>query len=228
LKTLRILSGGAAEGLVKRVMPAFRQECGFDIVGSFGAVGDMAARAKSGEAVDVLILSESLIAELAKTGLVDPKSLRPIGAVPTSVAIRSGDKPPAISTGDSLRSTLLSAPALFTPNIETATAGRRVSWMLDRMGIRDQLQPKLKIYPNGTTAMAAMASSGIVGAIGCTQATEILSTSGIERIGDLPEDYALSTVYVGAITPSSVNTEAAARLLSMLATSTERPSLGFI
>lgn len=228
MNTLRILSGGAVERLVGRVAPALKQELGFDIAGTFGAVGEMAARASAGEPVDVLILSQSLIAELVEAGIAEAGSQRPVGVVPTSIAIRSGDPPPAVATADALRSALLSAPALFTPNIETSTAGRRVKWMLERMGVQDQVRPKLKIYPNGMSAMAAMAASPVAGAIGCTQATEILGTPGIRRIGDLPGDYALSTTYVGAIARSSVHAGPAARLLSMLATSADRAALGFL
>ena len=39
---LNILSGGAAQGLVGSLAPAFKAQTGLDIAGEFGAVGAMA------------------------------------------------------------------------------------------------------------------------------------------------------------------------------------------
>ena len=48
MKTVRLLSGGAAHGLVEQVRPAFEAATGCTIDGVFGAVGAMKARLLSG------------------------------------------------------------------------------------------------------------------------------------------------------------------------------------
>ncbi|MEP9376420.1 substrate-binding domain-containing protein [Aquabacter sp. CN5-332] len=224
---LRILSGGAAEGLVGRTAPAFETETGFHVAGTFGAVGVMAAKLRQGEAADILILTRALIDELAGEGRVDAASAVDLGAVPTSVAVRNGDPVPEVSTGDKLRAALLAAPALFSADIETATAGRHVAWTLKELGIWDEMSPKLKVYPNGATAMAALAASGIPGAIGSTQATEILNTAGITLIADLPEGVSLLTIYTAAVAMGSAHAPEAKRLISLLAANPARADLGF-
>ena len=60
-KTLRILSGGAAQGLVGRLQPAFEKEHGCRIEGSFGAVGAMKDKLLGGAPCDLLILTQALI-----------------------------------------------------------------------------------------------------------------------------------------------------------------------
>jgi molybdate transport system substrate-binding protein len=224
---LRMLSGGAAEGLVARTAPAFEARSGYTVGGTFGAVGEMASRVKTGEQVDILILTRALISELAGDGWARGASATDIGAVPTSVAVRNGDSAPNLSTRDDLRANLLAAPGLFTPNIETSTAGRHVAWMLKELGIWNETQPKLHIFPNGATAMAALAASGIVGALGCTQATEILNTRGVVRIADLPEGVSLSTIYTAAVATVSTTEALAMDFISMLAQSPVRSDLGF-
>lgn len=227
MTSLRILSGGAAHGLVARVAPAFEAESGLTISGAFGAVGEMAAKLRQGEQADILILTQALIDELSGEGLARRDSATDLGAVPTSVAVRAVDPRPDVSTKAGLREALLAAPALFCPNIETATAGRHVAWTLKELGIWAQMEPKLRIYPNGAAAMAALAASGIAGAIGSTQATEILNTPGTSLVADLPEGVSLSTVYTAAVTTGSHHATMAARLIADLAASPARPGLGF-
>jgi len=228
LTTLRILSGGAAEGLVSCTAPAFQALTGFSIAGKFGAVGEMATYIRNGEPVDVLILTRALILELAAAGLASAESALGIGAVPTSVAIRTGDAAPSVANPDELRTAILAAPAFFTPNIENSTAGRHVAWMLKEMDIWQDTKDKLQIFPNGAEAMGAMATSDIAGAIGCTQATEILNTPGVTRVADLPNGLSLSTVYTASISTVSTHVGPAGQLIDMLSKSTEHTRLGFV
>jgi len=67
---LEMLSGGAAQGLVAAVTAPFKAQTGFDIGGSFGAVGAMRDKLLAGTPADVLILTAALIAELTAGGHV--------------------------------------------------------------------------------------------------------------------------------------------------------------
>ena len=228
MTTLRILSGGAAEGLVSCTSRAFQALTGFSITGKFGAVGEMATYVRKGDPVDVVIVTRALILELVAAGLASAEAAKDIGAVPTSVAIRKGDAAPSVANIDELRTAILAAPAFFTPSIENSTAGRHVAWMLKKMDIWQDTNDKLRNFPNGATAMAAMATSDIAGAIGCTQATEILNTPGITRVADLPNGLSLSTVYTAAVATVSTHKGPAGQLIDMLSKSTERTRLGFV
>jgi len=63
---LRILSGGAAQGLVAGLAPKFKVQTGFDIEGEFGAVGAMADKLRSGTPADIVVLTAVIIAKLAE------------------------------------------------------------------------------------------------------------------------------------------------------------------
>ncbi|TCT03849.1 substrate-binding domain-containing protein [Aquabacter spiritensis] len=227
MKPLRILSGGAAEALVGRTAPAFTAQSGFDVTGTFGAVGDMAAKLRGGEAADIMILTRALIADLEADGLLVVGSAVDLGAVPTSVAVRADEAAPDVSSMEALRAALQAAPALFCPNIETSTAGRHVACVLDALGIRREMDARLRVYPNGATAMAALAASGIPGAIGTTQATEILNTPGIRLVAHLPPGADLRTVYTAAVTAGSPHPGEAGAFIAALGASPSRPDLGF-
>ena len=72
MTVLNILSGGAAQGLVKSLAAAFKAKTGFDISGEFGAVGAMADKLRKGVAADIIILTSALVAKLADEKLWRP------------------------------------------------------------------------------------------------------------------------------------------------------------
>ncbi|MEA2815482.1 MAG: molybdate transport system substrate-binding protein, partial [Rhodospirillaceae bacterium] len=103
MKTIRILSGGAAQGLVEALQPSFETSTSCKIDGVFGAVGAMKSRLLAGEPVDILILSHALIDGLARDGHVVAQSAKDIGAVQTAIAVRRGDPLPAVGSAAELR-----------------------------------------------------------------------------------------------------------------------------
>jgi molybdate transport system substrate-binding protein len=76
---------------------------------------------------------------------------------------------------------------------------------------------RLRPYANGATAMAELATSSDARPIGCTQATEILYTSGVRLVGPLPGDLALLTTYAVAVMTDAPSNALARRLAASLA-----------
>jgi molybdate transport system substrate-binding protein len=52
--------------------------------------------------------------------------------------------------------------------------------------------------------------------VGCTQATEILATSGVTLVGPLPDPFGLATVYSCGIPAAAGEPELARRLAALL------------
>ncbi|WP_395708724.1 molybdate ABC transporter substrate-binding protein [Reyranella sp.] len=217
MKTLRVLSGGAAQGLVEALRADFEAASGCRIDGTFGAVGAMRDRLLGGEPADLMILSRALIDGLARDGHVDAASARDIGVVETAVAVRTGDPTPPIDSAEQLRTALLAANAIHFPDPARATAGIHFAGVLSKLGLGDRLAARLRPAPNGAAAMRALAASKAARPIGCTQATEILSTPGIDLIGPLPAGCNLVTTYCCAIATRSAMAADAAQLAALLA-----------
>jgi molybdate transport system substrate-binding protein len=213
---LRILSGGAAHGLVEALRPAFAAATGFGIAGDFGAVGGMRKRLLDGEAVDLVILTKAILAELAGLGLVEAASIRDIGGVATAVAVRDGEPEPDCRDADGLRRTLLQADAIYFPDPELATAGIHFRDVMAKLGILDDVAARLRTFPNGATAMRALAAATERRPIGCTQATEIVATAGVRLVADLPGDLGLVTVYTAGRSARAAHAEAAEALIGLL------------
>jgi molybdate transport system substrate-binding protein len=217
MTSLNILSGGAAHGLVASLAPRFKLETGFDISGEYGAVGAMADTLRQGRPTDLVILTAALVATLAGEKLIVPASIRDVGLVETALAVRTGD--PKVSARDAagLRAALLAADAIFVPDTKASTAGLHVASVLQQLGITADVATRLKVFPNGATAMRQLAQSDAKRPIGCTQVTEIIATQGVELSGALPTGCDLATMYTAGVTVQAANANPAEHLIQLMA-----------
>ena len=225
MKAVRLLSGGAAHGLVEQVRPVFEAATGCTIDGVFGAVGAMKARLLSGEPADLLVLSRVLIDELAHVGHVAAPSVRDIGAVPTAVALRT----PYAAARDPPANLRTPARGRRDPLPDPAVDAASTSQGDSRICLWEPLSDRLRPAPNGATAMSALAASRAQDPR-CTQTTEILSTPGIVVAAPLPPGCALATTYTCAVTGHAAAPDEAASLIALLTSDADRDArrrLGF-
>jgi molybdate transport system substrate-binding protein len=216
MSELNILSGGAAHGLVASLAAEFKAKTGFDIKGEFGAVGGMADKLRKGVAADLIILTAALLKTLADEKLIVPSSIRDVGVVETALAVRSSDPQVTAPDAGALRAAFLAADAIFVPDTKASTAGIHVAKVLAQLGIADEVALRLKIYPNGATAMGELAASSAKRPIGCTQSTEIIATKGVQLSGVLPKGCDLATTYTAGITTNAAHAREAQALIDLL------------
>ena len=181
---LRVLSAGAAKAVVQALAQSFRDDTGVAVTVTFDAAGSIRAQFAADLRTDIVILPDAMLDALAADHVVDAASIAPLGRVPTGVAVRRDAAAPAIGDAAALRTAFLQASALYCPDIERSTAGLHFIKMLAAMGIETQVRANVRAYANGATAMAAMAKPDApLGALGCTQVTEILYTDGVALVG---------------------------------------------
>lgn len=216
MSNVNILSGGAAQGLVASLAPAFKAQTGFEIAGEFGAVGAMTDKLRRGTPADIVILTAAIVADLARERLVVPTSISDIGTVETALAVRAADPPVTVRDTADLRYAFLAADAIFVPDIVASTAGIHVAKVLKQLGIADEVAARLKIFPNGATAMRELAASEAQHPIGCTQSTEIISTKGVVLSGSLPPGCELATMYTAGITTRALHAAEAQAMIRLL------------
>ena len=228
--TLTILSGGAAAGVVKGLQADFEKKYSCQIQANFSAVGAMRELLLAGEPCDLIILTRSMIEGLMKDGHVVEKSLASLGLVLTGVAIKTGDPVPAIANREQLFEALDQARSIYFPDPEKATAGIHVYNVLKILGLEQTKAKESRIFPNGATAMAAMAESPESGLIGITQVTEINITPGVHLIGLLHKEFELATDYCLGICTKAKNPQLAldfAHLLTGADSASLRQKIGF-
>ena len=218
---LFLLSGGAAAGLVNPLKAGFEAKHGCTLHGTFSAVGAMKEALLQGTPCDVVILSKALVQGLIDSGHVKAGSLHALGVVKTGIAVKQGTTHPAIATRADLQAAFRAAKGIYFPDPKLATAGIHFFKVLQTLGLDVALADRFRTFPNGATAMKAMAlATGPV--IGCTQVTEIKYTEGVDLVGVLPQEFELATVYALGISAQAQQPQLAQAMSDTLTdTSTE-------
>jgi molybdate transport system substrate-binding protein len=194
-----VLSAGAAKAVVLSLADERAARDGLRIAATFDAAGAIRARFLAGEPCDVVILPAAMLDALVDEAHIDGTTIAALGRVATAIAVPQGASLPAIGDANALREALAHASALYCPDIERSTAGIHFVRLLRDLGIHAAVAPRLRPYANGAQAMAAMVADAVAGAIGCTQASEILYTPGAMLVGPLPPPFELATLYAAAV-----------------------------
>lgn len=211
---VHLLSAGAAKGLVLAAQSAFERDCGTALHASFGAVGAMREQFAAGVPCDAIVLTRALIDALVAAGAVDAASVRDLGWVHTGIAVPKAASAAPVSDVSQLRGLLHGARTIYLPDPERATAGIHAMRVLRALG--EDPNARVRAYPHGAAAMAAMAQAADDSAIGITQVSEILYTPGVRLLGVLPPPHQLATLYSAAVTRRAAQPMLAADLLARL------------
>jgi molybdate transport system substrate-binding protein len=214
---IKLLSGGAVQGLVAQLHDSFKADTGHEVECVFDAVGAIESGLVDGEAADLVALTDAQITQMESDGHVAPGSARILGVVKTGIAVRKGDDAPDVSTSDAFEAALLAAGGIYIPDPKQSTAGAHILRVLRKLGIsEDDLKTRLHVFPNSEEALAALAKGKGKGLLGCIQTTEIRFAPDVVVAGLLPGKLGLSTIYSVAVTTSSKKPEIAAQFISKL------------
>ena len=226
---LSLLCAGAAKGLVLALQAPFFAATGARIDARFGAVGAMKDALLSGATsatsvnsasphapCDVFLATQNMVDALCVSGHLNAGQSNDLGRVRTGIAVKTGESTPDVSHPAALKAALLAASQIYFPDPERATAGIHFAKVVRELGIYDDVSARFKTYPNGATAMAAMALADEHNAIGCTQVTEINYTEGVTLVAALPAEVELATVYTAAVCTGSLQSGLAAQWVAWL------------
>ena len=216
-RSIAILCAGASQGLVTGMTEVLRAELDVQTVGRFGAVGAMREAFIAGEPCDLMILTDAMMRAMAAEQHMVAATLTPLGTVRTGVAVPAGSALPAVNSAAALAAAVRAASSIWIPDTVRSTAGIHLRKVLETLGLFEGLGARLREFPNGATAMRAMADSGDAAALGFTQVSEILFTQGVSLVGPLPAEFELGTVYTAAVSARAAQPELAGQIISRMA-----------
>ena len=209
---LKVASARSLQEVLKPLGAAFERESGIPVAFLFGPVGTVQQRLDSGEAADIIILSDTSVAALAKAGRVVEATCRTVGRVGIMLAVRDGAPAPDISTPDLFKQTLLSARAIACSDPAIGgSAGTHFAALLQRFGIEDAVRHKLLKRASGVKTAEAVASGEAD--IGITLLPEMLPVKGVYPAGPLPDALQKFTTYVAGISSQCAASGPAAAFL---------------
>ncbi len=194
---IKVLSAGAVKNIVTELAEAFRQETGHTIVISTGTAGEIRQKVTAGDPADVVFVTDTVLEQLAATGLLVADSRADIARTGIGVAVREGAPLPDISTPEAFKQTILAAKSIVYVNPASgATSGVYFASVLQRLGIADAVKDKTVLWPGGFAAEAVAKGQADL----CVhQISEILPVKGVTLVGPLPRDLQKITTYSAAL-----------------------------
>jgi molybdate transport system substrate-binding protein len=203
---------GAARAAYETLAPKFERASGHKLVSHFDLPPALVRKIDAGEPYDVIILSYDVEA-LIKQGQVVADSRTVFGRVGVGVAVRQGSPKPDFSTVEAFKQSLLDAKTIATSG--EGSSGRYVASLIERLGIAEQVKPKIRSGAAG--ASAQMLSRGEVDFV-VSGLPPLIGTPGIEWLGYLPEEINSWLVFSGGVGVNAKEAEAGRALLKFLAT----------
>jgi molybdate transport system substrate-binding protein len=211
---IRILASGSLKGALSQLLPDFQKSSGSTATIEYGPAGAIVGRIEKGDAADVVIVSRAQLKRLESNGKVVQASLVNIAGIALGVAVRKGAPRPDISSVEAFKRALLSARSIgYRDPITGSTSGIYTAGLLERLGIAQDLKPKLVLDRSEgdvpENVFLGVAKGDVEMQIG--QITEIVISPGVDLAGPLPGEIQNTTLMAaGIITTSKAPADARA------------------
>lgn len=211
---IRVVATVAVKGSINDISSQFERSTGNHIAALFAPGPTVKKKIDEGEPFDVAILTPNLIEELTKSGKMDATTVTTIARTGVGVAIRIGTPRPDLSSVETFKSSLLAAKLIGMTDPASGAAGAvYVAKMFEKLGIADQLRPKLRLYPAGSGGFPNAILTGDVD-LWLTQISEIVPVVGLELAGPLPPELQFYTAFAAGSSSTASTTADVRRLLS--------------
>ena len=215
MPTIKVMSAGAVKTMVAALGAEFERESGVTIDYNFGTAGALRDRVKGGETADLVVVSQSAIAELAKLGLVVPGTVTDLGRTVTGVIVREGAPRPDISTPDAFKQALRKARSVaYTDPKAGGTGGIMFAALLEKLGLAAEVNAKAVLGKGGFDVSQIVADGRAE--IGTTFISEALPVKGLTVVCPLPGDLHNTNTYTAAVHARAANPAGAEAFLRKL------------
>ena len=200
---IRVLTAGAFKPVLLSQVAAFEQQSGHRLSVDNDTAGELLKRVRSGEAFDLLILTQGGLEQLGRTGEVRTEGIVPLARVGIGIAVKAGQPAPDVSSVEALRKSLLATRALtYMDPAGGSTSGAYLTGLFERMGIAQALRPKSVLVRAGLSAerllsgeadIAIQQLSELIVVPGATGTVAELCATLVRYLGELPVELGLKT-----------------------------------
>ncbi|WP_064710925.1 substrate-binding domain-containing protein [Rhizobium bangladeshense] len=149
---IRLFGAIAVRPAVIALIPQFESATGLTVTVKWEVNPTVKKQIEAGEAFDLVIINPSMVQDLTATGKVKAGSQAAFGRVGMGVAAKAGSRPLDMGSVDAFMHALKSAETIAYAS--DGTSGGYFSGLLDRLGIAEEVRPKLVAVPGGQTASA--------------------------------------------------------------------------
>jgi molybdate transport system substrate-binding protein len=163
-----------------------------------------------------------VIEALVKQGKLSDAGGAVIARAGFGIAARKGAPKPDISTVEAFKRALVDAKSIAY--VEASAGAPYFKGLLERLGIADQVKPKLKPQPTSNPAAKPVANGEAE--LGITTISEILPYTGAEVAGPLPAEIQSYSVSAAALAADTREAEAVKAFIKFLTTPAAAASSG--
>jgi molybdate transport system substrate-binding protein len=208
---ITVLSTQATEQGCRELLPQFEKATGNTVKISYTGTLDAKKRIAAGEFFDVLIMASPDIDAFVQSGTLAPNSRLDIAKSGVGIGVKAGAPKPDIGTTEAFKKALLEAKSI---GYSTGPSGYYVIGLFDRLGIADQIKPKLKQTPTGVFVGSITASGEVE--IGIQQVSEMSTFPGVDYVGPLPADIQKMTVFSSGLAANAKEPVAAKAMIKFI------------
>jgi molybdate transport system substrate-binding protein len=208
---IKVISIQATEEAYKELVAQFEKATGHTVTTFHSGSNNVAKKLADGEPYDIVIMAAGAIDEQIKLGKVVPGSRVDFAKSGTGLAVRKGAPKPDIGNPEACKQALLKAKSI---GYSTGPSGLYVLTVFDKLGIADQVKPKLKQTPSGVFVGTLIADGSTE--VGFQQISELIHFAGIDYVGPLPGDLQRMTMFSTGIHTAAKQSDAAKALVRHL------------
>jgi molybdate transport system substrate-binding protein len=208
---IKVLSGGAMQGLMAEAGRMFERVSGGRIAVDFGLTSALKKAIGDGAAFDIALLPRPDIDALARDGRLTAGSVVDIARSAIGVAVRAGAAKPDISTVDAFKRAVLEAGSV---TYSDGPSGLYIAGLMDRLGLAEAIKSKTRLTTGPVAELLARGEAEL----GLQQIVAILPVKGAELVGPLPGELQNIIVYAAGISARSGEKEAARAFIGFLDT----------
>jgi molybdate transport system substrate-binding protein len=209
---ITLLSPDPLKREVDKIVQDFETKTRIKVQESYGTGVGTRRTVQEGGALDVTLLFAPFD-EALKTGNVDKSTQTVVAQVRLAIAVKPGAPKPDISNAAAVKKLLLNAKSIATVDPAQGSVGGAAMLAFDKMGITDQVKPKLKLYPGGGGVQKAVADGEVDVAMGPYLSDYRNPPAGLQLIGALPPDAAIPVDITAWVSTNAPDKKAAMQLI---------------
>ena len=211
---IRLLSAASMRTVYNEIISDFERASGHKVIIRYGTMGAITGRVMDGEAADLVVSSPKSMLSLVKHGRIDADSQVALAKTGVGIVVSAGTPKPRIASSEDLKTALLAATTVvYADPAGGGAAGIHIARVIEKLGISEQLKPKTKLGAGGDVTEITLAQGD--GALGLTQASEIVGKAGAEFLA-LPDELQNYTGYTAGTPTGAKPSEAVAAFIEFL------------
>ena len=198
------------KGPLDRIGPQFERTTGHKLAVKYAPSAPLRKQIDAGESFDVVLIFPSVVDQLIKQGKVAAGTRMDIAYAGLGLAVKKGAAKPDIQSTDTFRRALLASKSIAYA--AQGPSGVHLTSLLERLGIANDIKPKLKPMNAGSLVVGPVATGEVE--IGIVSIPFIVAEPGVEMVGPLPRELQEYVHYSSGIGISAQDRNAAQAFVS--------------